>query len=98
MTSPHKQSHISANFERTSLLIHRLRGILTVLDCMAHNSGWLGNSRAEAEAVACLMELASECTQQVERAHSMEWVGLGGTFHGLTEIEQAEARGEAATQ
>lgn len=85
--------HVRDNFDRTSIRLHRLRGLLTAIDVLA-NEGGLGERAAETEALVALIEVSRETLESADHAHTMEWCGLGGTSTTLTADEEAEARGE----
>jgi hypothetical protein len=85
--------HVRDNFDRTSISIHRLRGLLTAVDALSDQGG-LGEHSPQTEAMVALIELARETDETVDHDHAMEWCGLGGVSPCLTAEQQAEARGQ----
>lgn len=89
--------NVRDNFDRTSMSLHRLRGVLTAIDVLSSEGG-LGERKEETGALVAMIELARETLETIDHHHALEWCGHGGTSPSLTAEQQAEARcdGEAA--
>ena len=79
------------NYERTAGCLDDLRALMFASDELAR----LPTEYERQKYAATLMTLALEKLDEVERAHAMEWVGLGGKYPTLTDDEMAQAKGAA---
>ena len=82
------------NFENTSDLLHELRVLLTVLELADDAAPARGNIDQNAQAVPALIRMLQVKLGEVEKCHSLEWIGLGGDSEKLTDDEIKLARGE----
>ena len=84
----------SDNFERTSDLLYEARVLLTALELADDTDPDRVYSNRYAKAVPALIRMLETKLAEIEKGHSMEWVGLGGSAHNLTDEEIKQARGE----
>lgn len=85
--------HQRKNYDRTGDLINALDCILVALDTLEQAVAPREATR-ESNAAAKMLDLALDKIKEIEKARSMEWVGIGGRSDTLTEAEVAQARGE----
>lgn len=81
------------NYERTSELLHEARVLLTALELAESNAPNRNNLDQYAQAVPGLIVMLESKMDQIEKSHSIEWVGLGGNSYDLTDGEIKTARG-----
>ena len=82
------------NFENTSHLMHELRVLLTALELADDAAPARDNIDQNAQAVPALIRMLQTKMAEIEKSHSIEWVGLGGNSGDLTDDEAKRARGE----
>lgn len=82
------------NYERTSELLHEARVMLTALELADDNAPERESLDQYAQAVPALIRMLEIKLDQIDKSHSIEWVGLGGNSNGLTDEEINTARGE----
>lgn len=82
------------NYERTSELLHDARVLLTVLELADDNAPDRDHLDQCSQAVPTLIRMLERKLSEIEKSHSIEWVGLGGNTHRLTDEEIKAARGE----
>ncbi len=82
------------NYERTSELLHEARVLLTALELADENAPNRNNLDQYAQAVPALIRMLEIKLEQIDKSHSIEWVGLGGNSEYLTAEEIKTARGE----
>jgi len=82
------------NYERTSELLHEASVLLTALELADDNAPERENLDRCAQAVPALIRMLETKLSEIEKSHSIEWVGLGGNSNGLTDEEINTARGE----
>lgn len=86
--------HQRANYEATEFELAQLRSLLIAAECLAENPLSKSEGSEHADALSVLYAMAIAKLSEVDRAHSAEWVGIGGKASNLTEAEIATASGE----
>ena len=84
--------HQRENYERTDHLLGEVNALLVTIEEISYASD---GGKAH-EFVETLLRMAVKKMEAAVRSHSMEWVGLGGTSHDLTEAEITEAAGKSS--
>lgn len=87
--------HLRANHEATDEALIRLNGLAYALEIVADEiPNNAPKSSRQWQAFIALMNELVEKHRTVDRLRSIEWAGLGGGGHSLTEDEIRRARGE----
>jgi hypothetical protein len=88
------EQHLRKNFERSDDFLCDLEGLLLALDGALDRHPTLMSKCDESAAIFAIMRQILRLKDELRRARSQEWVGLGGNSHRLAEADIAEARAQ----
>ncbi|RXV64853.1 hypothetical protein C6W92_06015 [Roseovarius sp. A46] len=89
---PQVPTHVRENHEKTAHLLFQARATLNAVERIAEDVS--SNSTPSSESLHVLIDLLRDKLNQADRAHELEWVGVGGICPDMTPEDIARARGE----
>lgn len=87
--------HLRENHERTDQKLNELRGLIAAAYIVGEDRQARVDGTPESDALTVLNRLAWAKIEEIEKARSMEWAGIGGSSPRLTNEEIGKARGKA---
>jgi len=86
--------HHRENHERSSEIANQIKRLINAAYTVGANLNTTPDQLADADTLFSLLTIADEKLVQLEKYHTIEWVGLGGNANDLTDDEIKQARGE----
>ena len=83
--------HHRDNHERVDAALYQVQGLIEALEAAYDEHRGLGGNDRASRVIRVLRDQAEAALEKVQRAHDMEWIGVGGRSDNLTEAEIAEA-------
>lgn len=90
------EKHQRDSYEHASDLTNQINRLIHAAETVADDINHTPKQIKQADALFVLLNIAQEKVAELEKAHQMIWVGLGGKSFSLTDDEISIARGEVA--